>query len=68
MTQVEEVMAFTKKMAAPAEIFAKVNGLTDKAVIDKFYEAGNAGVTIQLLVRGACCLVPGVRGKMSIFK
>ena len=62
MTQVEEVMAFTKNGGA-GKIFAKVNGLTDKAVIDKLYEASNAGVTIQLLVRGACCLVPGVPGQ-----
>lgn len=62
LTQVEEVMAFTKNGGA-GKIFAKVNGLTDKAVIDKLYEASNAGVTIQLLVRGACCLVPGVPGQ-----
>lgn len=62
LTQTEEVMAFTRA-GGEGKIFAKVNGLTDKAIIDKLYEASNAGVTIQLVVRGACCLVPGVPGQ-----
>lgn len=44
------------------EIFIKVNGLTDKAMIKVLYEASQAGVKINLLVRGVCCLKPGIPG------
>ena len=40
----------------------KLNGLTDKLIIDKFIEASQAGVKIDLVVRGVCCLVGGVPG------
>ncbi len=40
----------------------KMNSLTDEALIGKLYEANNAGVTIQLIIRGMCCLVPGQAG------
>jgi polyphosphate kinase len=43
-------------------ITVKVNGLEDKILISKLYEASNAGVQIKLLVRGICCLIPGVPG------
>lgn len=46
----------------PAYVGAKVNALTDKAIIDKLIEASQAGVKIQLIVRGICCLVPGISG------
>ncbi|MDQ2995333.1 MAG: polyphosphate kinase 1 [Pseudomonadota bacterium] len=44
-----------------ARIKAKVNGLTDKDVIVALYNASQAGVKIQLQVRGICCLIPGVK-------
>ena len=44
-------------------ILAKMNSLTDKEIIDKFVEASEAGVRIELIVRGICCLLPGVAGK-----
>ncbi len=40
----------------------KMNSLSDEEMIEKLYEANNAGVTIQLIVRGMCCLVPGQPG------
>ncbi len=43
-------------------IFAKCNALQDRRIVDKLYEAGAAGVRMQLLVRGICCLRPGIKG------
>ena len=45
-----------------AYIILKMNSLTDEGVIAKLYDANNAGVKIQLIIRGMCCLVPGMEG------
>ena len=50
------------KASKPAYMILKMNSLADEQIIAKLYDASNAGVKIQLIVRGMCCLVPGVEG------
>ena len=50
------------KSGKPSGVWAKMNALVDPIIIDKLYEASGAGVPIELIVRGICCLRPGVKG------
>ncbi len=50
------------KMGKDAFIKLKMNSFTSYKMVDKLYEASRAGVKIQLIVRGICCLIPGVPG------
>ena len=63
--RIGELIAREKRNAAagrPARIIVKMNALVDRATIESLYAASQAGVKIDLIVRGVCCLVPGVKG------
>ena len=51
------------KAGSPAQIIIKVNNLQERQMIEKLYEASNAGVKIDLIVRSICCVAPGIKGQ-----
>ena len=61
LSKMDEQIALAKRGEA-GYIGAKMNSLTDKRIIEKLMEASQAGVDIELIVRGSCCLIAGVPG------
>lgn len=57
-----------KKAGLPSRIRLKLNAITNFQMIDKLYEASCAGVPIEMIVRGICCLIPGVKGQSENIK
>ena len=62
LSMIDEEIACAKE-GKEAYIGLKMNSLTDKKIIDKIIEASQAGVKIDMVIRGICCLIPGVKGK-----
>lgn len=57
-----------KQAGKPAYIRLKMNSISSYKMVDKLYQASNAGVKIEMIVRGICCLVPGVKGMSENIK
>ena len=57
-----------KQAGKPAYIRLKMNSISSYKMVDKLYQASNAGVKIDMIVRGICCLVPGVKGMSENIK
>ena len=59
---IENEIAYAKA-GKKARIIFKINSIEDQKIIEKLYEASEAGVKVKIICRGLCCLVPGVKGK-----
>ena len=61
LDMIDEEIAHARN-GEPAYVGVKINSLTDKRIMDRLIDASQAGVNIEMVVRGICCLVPGVEG------
>ena len=61
LDMIDEEIAYAKK-GEDAYVGIKINSLTDKVIIGKLIEASQAGVKIEMIVRGICCLIPDIKG------
>ena len=61
LDMIDEEIAHVKN-GEEGYIGIKINSLTDKVIINKLVEASQAGVKIEMIVRGICCLIPGIKG------
>ncbi|MBL0058762.1 MAG: polyphosphate kinase 1 [Elusimicrobia bacterium] len=62
LLQLIEAETAAARAGRPASLFAKTNALVDEGIIESLYRASQAGVRVDLMVRGACSLIPGVKG------
>ena len=62
LMQLVEREAENARQGLPARIILKINSLADRRIIEALYRASEAGVKIDLIVRGICCLRPGLKG------
>ncbi|MEO8512419.1 MAG: polyphosphate kinase 1 [Ignavibacteria bacterium] len=67
MSMIENEIENAQK-GLPAEIICKLNSLEDERIIKKLYEASRAGVKVNMIVRGICCLIPGIIGMSENIK
>lgn len=61
LAMIDEEIEHAKKKE-PAYVGIKINSLTDKVIIEKLVEASQAGVRIEMIVRGICCMIPEIKG------
>jgi polyphosphate kinase len=68
MTELIRREVIHQQSGRPAGIFAKFNSFTDAGMIDEMYAASRQGVPIDLIIRGICCLRPGIPGKSETIR